>query len=181
MKKANEQRGHYGTRGKAKVSPPLPSRLSPPPFASFERLYSVRLPLDNSARGSSGIAKDFIYVFFFLHQCSATCGSGMMTRQIMCLSPGKVARPLSEEKCSAATRPQSHKVCKTQECSTLYKIDHEGDLDDHYWRLSMWTPVMFLATTCCCCRMRSNTMQCFSLKLKKQWQRKFLTMKNIRG
>ena len=104
-----------------------------------------------------------------------------MTRQIMCLSPGKVARPLSEEKCSAATRPQSHKVCKTQECSTLYKIDHEGDLDDHYWRLSMWTPVMFLATTCCCCRMRSNTMQCFSLKLKKQWQRKFLTMKNIRS
>ena len=60
MKKANEQRGHYGTRGKAKVSPPLPSRLSPPPFASFERLYSVRLPLDNSARGSSRIAKDFI-------------------------------------------------------------------------------------------------------------------------
>ena len=143
-------------RKMANVYPPLPSRLSPPPCASFERSYSGCLPLDNSASGSSRTAKDFKNLFFFLHQCSATCGSGMMTRQIMCLSPGVVARPMSEEKCSAATRPQSSKVCKTQECSTLFKIDHEGDLDDHYWRLSMWTPVRFLATACCCCKITNN-------------------------
>lgn len=168
MKKANEQRGHQGRRERqtflllsllALVLPRLP-RLS---ACNQQACRSTIL------REETLELRKILQIFlFFLHQCSATCGSGMMTRQIMCLSPGKVARPLSEEKCSAATRPQSHKVCKTQECSTLYKIDHEGDLDDHYWRLSMWTPVMFLATTCCCCRMRSNTMQCFSLKLKKQ-------------
>ena len=65
-----------------------------------------------------------------------------MTRQVLCLSAGVVARPIDEAKCSSATKPQSHKVCNTKDCVTsLYPIYREGE--DYYWRLMIWTPVGF--------------------------------------
>lgn len=68
-----------------------------------------------------------------------------MTRQVQCLSGGEVTKPVDEAQCLAATRPQSRRVCKIQDCvTTLYAIHQDGAELDYYWRLTMWTPVSLL-------------------------------------
>lgn len=66
-----------------------------------------------------------------------------MTRQVMCLSGERIAKQVDEAQCSAITRPQSRRVCKTTDCkTTLYSLDKGEDAQvGYYWRITMWTPV----------------------------------------
>lgn len=68
-----------------------------------------------------------------------------MTRQVMCLTLSKKLIPeqVDDARCSAITRPQSRRVCKTTDCkTTLYSLYKGGDAQaGYYWRITMWTPV----------------------------------------
>ncbi|XP_074610402.1 A disintegrin and metalloproteinase with thrombospondin motifs 20-like isoform X2 [Acropora palmata] len=76
--------------------------------------------------------------------CSQSCDNGTMTRQVMCLTLSKKLIPeqVDDAQCSAITRPQSRRVCKTTDCkTTLYSLYKGGDAQvGYYWRITMWTP-----------------------------------------
>ncbi|KAF8791133.1 A disintegrin and metalloproteinase with like protein [Argiope bruennichi] len=75
-------------------------------------------------------------------ECSVTCGSGIQTRRVMCLSSDE--RTPSDDHCDLNTKPKKEKNCHLSVCPKQSPSEEIGDnnvekeVTIYYWRTGLW-------------------------------------------